>query len=965
MIALVLFFGTGAMVLLYEVVWSRYLTLLLGQSAPAQTLALGVFLAGLAAGHRIFGVMSVRTTRPLAYYGRLELLLAIYAVVFDHAFQAVDATFTRAGAGLVLSPWLPAIKVIAGTVLLLVPTLLMGGALPMLTTWLQQHYADASRRAARAYSVGAFGGVAGLVLAGGAVMGRVSLMHALWVGAALNGVVGLLALMVSRFHRVSPVANASSGGRSEGEIGDSETSQGVMTVACYLVALAGAALMGLEVLTARAMGMLAGASQPSLWLVSAVFFLGIGLGASVVASPGLRWLRWGPATVGLVLFAGMWVGGLALAIEQWVQVFWHLNAGLVRSATGYWLHLTVEAGLVFVLLGVPAALIGSILPLSLRLLGGRDSELGNRVGRLMAWNIVGGLAGVWITGHWLMPLLNLRGAYLAVAIVLCLAGSVLALSGGRALSVISGLVLMGALVWGALSTGATWQVVLTGGVYRFRETKVDAQVLRDRLQGTRLSFYRDAPEITVSVEATLAEPPFGTNLVLRLNGEPEASSTLDFSRHALTGHLPMLSRPGSTNVFILGWGGGGVAGAVLQHNVSRVVVAERSPSVLLAARHFNAINMGATADPRMTLAPEDGRMVLKLSRDTFDVIISEPPSPWVAGADGLFSQEFYRICSERLKADGLMAQWLPAGEMSDEHVLFVLRTFGSVFPNMEIWDMSRRDVLLLGSQVPWPTGTNQFRVGFERDRVRRHLALAGLRSPATVWARQLASQRTAWAIAGEGPILVDARPRLASEAPLEFFVGASSRLLLDFDERWSSSWLAPDEKRQVLGSLPTSLTSLVFDPFPSYQGSLSEHLLHQSGEPQLGSAVAACLFHSEDGARARPGAGESEEATGPRSETDQWKRRLVAGQGEEWARAAAEVMTWLRRGSSTAPSQKEVAEAVDLAGLAASTALRHGEAPLAADLARSGLSRAPSNRKLDYLRRIAEREAPFRTQSKL
>jgi spermidine synthase len=965
MIALLLFFGTGAMVLLYEVVWSRYLTLLLGQSAQAQTLALGVFLAGLTVGHRIFGAMAVRTTHPLAFYGRLELLLAIYAVVFDHAFQAVDATFTRAGAGLVLSPWLPAIKVIAGSILLLAPTLLMGGALPMLATWLQQHYSDASRRAARAYSVGAFGGVAGLLLAGGAVMGRVSLMHALWVGAALNGMVGLLALVTSRFRRVSSFQTSSGGSVTASEVGDAATSQGVMTVACYLVALAGAALMGLEVLTARAVGMLVGASQPSLWLVSAVFLFGIGLGATVVASPGLRRLSWGPATVGLVLVAAMWVGGLALAIEQWVQVFWHLNAGLVRSTTGYWLHLAVEAGLVFVVLGVPAALVGSILPLSLRLLGGTDSELGNRVGRLMAWSIAGGLAGVWITGHWLMPLLNLRGAYLAVAIILCVAGSVLALSGGRTLSVISSLVLMGALVWGAFSTGATWQVVLTGGVYRFRETKVDAQVLRNRLQGTQLSFYKDAPEITVSVEATSAEPPFGTNLVLRLNGEPEASSTLDFSRHALTGHLPLLSRPGSTNVFILGWGGGGVAGAVLQHNVNRVVVAERSPSVLLAARHFNAINMGAIADPRMTLVPEDGRMALRLSRDTFDVIISEPPSPWVAGADGLFSREFYRICAEHLEADGLMAQWLPAGEMSDEHVLFVLRTFGTEFPNMEIWDMSRRDVLLLGSQVPWPTGTNQFRVGFEREQVRRHLALAGLRSPAAVWARQLASQRTAWAIAGEGPVLIDARPRLASEAPLAFFVGASSRLLLDFDERWTCSWLAPDEKRQVLASLPASLTRSAFDPFPSYQGSLSKHLLLQSGDTPDTSTAATCLFHPEDGENGLAGQQVSEQAPGSVSVIDQRRRRLLTGRGDDWARAAAETLTWLGRESSTAQNEQEAAEAAELAGLAAATALRHGEAALAADLARSGLNRAAPNRKLDYLRRIAEREAPFRTQSKL
>src|SRR5262249_38741355 len=154
----------------------------------------------------------------------------------------------------------------------------------------------------------------------------------------------------------------------------------------------------------------------------------------------------------------------------------------------------------------------------------------------------------------------------------------------------------------------------------------------------------------------------------------------------------------------------------------------------------------------------------------YDVIISEPSNPWMVGVGSVFSREFYQIAASRLKPGGLMAQWFHTYEMSDDIVFMVLRTFASVFPDMEIWDVGGGDVFLLGSDQPWPTGPEVYRRAFQLGPPRLDLAAVGFLTPDLVLARQVASQRTAFAISGPGPIQSDSRPILEYEAPRAFFM---------------------------------------------------------------------------------------------------------------------------------------------------------------------------------------------------
>src|SRR5256885_15220914 len=101
---LFLFFCSGATALVYEVVWSKYLSLMFGSTIYAQTVVLAVFMGGLALGNSLIGARSDLLQKPLAAYGRLEVLVGLYAFCFHWVYQAVDRLFVLLGSGLLDHP---------------------------------------------------------------------------------------------------------------------------------------------------------------------------------------------------------------------------------------------------------------------------------------------------------------------------------------------------------------------------------------------------------------------------------------------------------------------------------------------------------------------------------------------------------------------------------------------------------------------------------------------------------------------------------------------------------------------------------------------------------------------------------------------------------------------------------------------------------------------------------------------
>jgi spermidine synthase len=783
---LFLFFCSGATALIYEVVWSKYLSLMFGSTVYAQTVVLAVFMGGLALGNRIIGARSDLLQKPLVAYGILEVLVGIYAFCFPLIHKAADRVFTIVGSPLLdHSLALLLLKGFLSICLLLLPTIMMGGTLPLLSAWLQKQSSDAGRWSARFYSTNSLGAVFGSWVAGFVLIRSIGMISTLQMTALANVIIGFTAAGLGRRIQTltEPIAENAVASSPDSNTSQSESLRWITV----MVAITGGVSMGLEVLASRSLTLIFGASVQAFATVLMAFILGIGLGSAAAASPRLKRWRYESIIFTLLLIAAGTVGVLVIGIEQWVEVYRHVRVGLARSEMGYRFYQAIAGGFSMIVLGVPAGLIGAVLPLCLRLISNQEG-FGNRVGRLLTWNTLGAVAGVLITGFILMPGTGLRAAFFILALALCLAVFILAWHFRKWAFFVSSSSVAVFLAIACVVGGEGWRHVLTSGVFRARETEVDPTTLEKRKKAIEIVFYKDGPDATVSVEKGADK-----GLGLRISGKPEASTIGDLPTQLIVAHLPMLMRPQSKDVFILGLASGITCRGLLAYPIEHLTIAENCAPVIRAAEFFSDWNRGVLTNPVSKICLEDARTVLKLSPKPYDVIVCEPSNPWFASVGSVFSKEFYEIAANRLKPGGLMAQWFHVYEMQDPIVEMVIRTFASVFPNMEIWDASYGDIVLLGSNQPWESSPETLRKAYQIDLVRQDLASIGLGTPEAFWTRRFASQRTAPFIPGPGPIQSDMFPILEYDAPLAFYIGANASRIMRFDERtWQSALVSPD-----------------------------------------------------------------------------------------------------------------------------------------------------------------------------
>jgi len=149
---------------------------------------------------------------------------------------------------------------------------------------------------------------------------------------------------------------------------------------------------------------------------------------------------------------------------------------------------------------------------------------------------------------------------------------------------------------------------------------------------------------------------------------------------------------------VVGLGTGVTAAALAAHPLEEIVVAELEPAVVRAATHFSEANRHVLEDPRVRLRIGDARNVLAAERGRFDLIVSEPSNPWIAGVGNLFTRELFDLAKGRLGAGGVMVQWLHAYSMSVDDVKMIVATFRTAFPRATLWRAASADLLLVGTE---------------------------------------------------------------------------------------------------------------------------------------------------------------------------------------------------------------------------------------------------------------------------
>jgi predicted membrane-bound spermidine synthase len=767
------FFISGVAGLLYQVVWTRYLALFLGHTSYAVVAVLAAFMGGLALGNAWLGTWVDRVRRPLLFYALLELGIGVYALLFPNYQEIVHGWFI----GLVKA-WQPsgavrlALQFLFAGVTILFPTVLMGATLPALTKFVTRSLAELRGKVAALYAINSTGAVLGTLLTDWWWIPGYGLEVVVYFGSAMSLGIGLLAYVLSRVTEEGEGAAAKPAVAAEA----AETfSPGELRLALVGIGVSGFVAMLYEVAWTRLLALALGSSTHAYSLMLATFISGIAAGGWLVyrwkrQTNTLRAFAWAELALATTLFASLWFYDL---LPWW---FTRLAGLLARTPSAYPLYELWQGLICFAVMFLPAVCLGMTLPLVSRVATAELAHTGRSVGRVFAVNTLGTVLGAVLTGLLFLPWLGLARTFvIGIALNLLVGASVLVRGRRRMQLGFAGAALAGiALLWfisGSILT-PRWQRTFAAGFWRDPSPAASLAGYRKEQARVDLLSYQDGSGSSVAVTRQRNEDG-KEELSLRTNGKVDAGTALDMSTQLLIGHLPLLLHAPPTNVLVIGVGSGVTVSAVLQHpGVQRVDVVEISPEMVAAARRmFQPFNRGALDDPRTHLHIEDAKTFLQTTEQRYDVIVSEPSNPWMAGVAAVFSREFYEDCRARLRPGGIAAQWLQGYESDNATFDLVAATFSSVFPQTSIWQTAGDDLLLVGSEGPQEPDFAQMSRRMAEPAMAADLGRAGISGMNSLLSLQLvAAADGATMPAADTRIQSDFVPALEYAAQRAFFV---------------------------------------------------------------------------------------------------------------------------------------------------------------------------------------------------
>ena len=331
-------------------------------------------------------------------------------------------------------------------------------------------------------------------------------------------------------------------------------------------------------------------------------------------------------------------------------------------------------------------------------------------------------------------------------------------------------------------------LLLTSGPYIYaeryqRESEIKKIELEEAMtEGREVVFFEDGLHAAVSVERT----DLG-DLAIKVNGKTDATAKGDARTQLMVGHVPLLLHPDPKEVLVIGLGSGMTLGAVERYPVKAIEVVELEPAVVRASELFRPFTGDALNDRRVNLIVADGRNHLALSERQYDVIISQPSNPWVAGMANLFTREFFELSKKRLREGGVMCQWLHAYSMIPGDFKTIVATFQSVFPHMSLWEVKLgSDYLLIGSSEKLAIGYETLRSRLSEERMQADLKTMNLSDLPSLLARVLMEEEAAVEYAAGAPLHTDDNARLEYSAPRGFFKDEKKALVTEIYRHRSS-----------------------------------------------------------------------------------------------------------------------------------------------------------------------------------
>ena len=703
-----LFFASGITALIYEIVWTRMLTLVFGHTVFSVSVVLAAFMAGLGLGSYLFGYAADRlssSSSALRVYGWIEVLIFASGALLSLLFADFAYVYSLLHSVIPESPPLQnLLKVLFSFILMLVPTTFMGATLPLISKYCVTDDKRIGTQISLLYALNTLGAACGCFLTGFFLMGTFGVLETVLTAAAGNLLIGIGALNVYKENVGSLKFNLPEIKFPKMDWSAEQKFWMGISFVCGFTALA------YEVLWTRLLVFSIASTVYSFSMMLAVFLLGIFLGSLLLIPllPRIKNLR--TMLIALQGGVGIYVIGSIYGLESILSPPWNAY-NLGNPAAAFWVYFKDSAALML----FPTLLLGMCFPLLIQLISKKHENIGQATGQVYAANTVGAIFGSLFSGFLFLPNFGSQTSLTLLA-TFNLFTMILLFRTGDYLTP-------------AIRKGMT---VVFASLILFINMAIPNDLLnpffmRDsagKRNLNKLMYFEEGLSDTVAVfkEEYGVLDPSAKRLIT--NGISMSASNMTATRYMkLLAHVPILLVDKPDDILVVCFGTGQTTGAAGLHpRVKTVDSVELSSSVINAGKIFADQNHNVLANPKVNFVIQDGRNHLLTTHKLYDVITSEPPPPRTAFTVNLYTREYYELQKSKLKPGGIAAQWIPLHSQGPKEVAMHFKTFQSVFPFTMGWLSVANEMLIIGSIQPIKIDFNKLNERVQEPEIKKALA---------------------------------------------------------------------------------------------------------------------------------------------------------------------------------------------------------------------------------------------------
>ncbi len=656
-----IFFLSGISGLIYETVWLRMLSRILGSTVYATSIVLSAFMLGLTLGSYFLGKRIDKIKNLIRLYAFLEIGIAITALVVFFLFNGLIPVYQffhgLSGNSTLLYTFLQSITVF---ILLVVPTFLMGGTLPLLSAEAKKRNSSFAEGMGNLYGLNTLGAVVGVLASGFITIGSIGELNTIILGISINLIVGAIAIFVIG-ERSDLKLSISSLLKTEDN--NSIKVQKISTyipkerkIILFAYFMIGFTSFAIEIVWTRLFQLQLGTSIYAFSMVLGIYLLGSALG-SILSGKYFERLVNPMGILGVALtFIGLYsIIGIYIFCQYTPQ----------HNEVSYGFSKVIVPALV--VFPITFAL-GFIFPIVTNIYVEKTSTIGGGIGRLYSVNTLGCILGSLISGYVLIQFLGTQGTIILLAIINSSVGLIVLLTG------------YGRTVKNAAIVAAMSLTLLTA-FFSFTAPDPFYTVIKRVITTNpdyEIYYHKEGVVATATAYGSKTNP---LDKQILING---IGMTALVPETKIMSHLPILMHKDPHEMLIICFGMGTALRSAISHEEINCDVVELVGEEYETFKYFHNDAEQVLTNKRVHTYTDDGRNFLLMQKKKYDIIVIDPAPPlWSAGTVNLYTSDFFKLCKQHLNTNGIMCMWIPPESMTD--VKMIMKSYYVVFPNTTVY----------------------------------------------------------------------------------------------------------------------------------------------------------------------------------------------------------------------------------------------------------------------------------------